>query len=102
MEYIVIALISMIIGFCIGNTTIRSKIIEELKSLRTEKTQPIRARVTYVPKPRTRTETTDNVKTSSGGCNKCGSGIEPIGDMPGYYYCAKCDSVTSKGKAIVS
>jgi len=102
-EYIVIALISMIVGFCLGNTTIRSKIIAELKSLRTEKTPPpIRARVSYVPPQKEKTETrTKATSTENGGCNKCGSPVQPIDKMPGYYFCEQCNSITSKKKANV-
>jgi len=101
-EYIVIALISMIVGFCLGNTTIRSKIIAELKSLRTEKTPPpIRARVSYVPPQRAKTETKTKETVQNGGCNKCGSPVQPIDKMPGYYFCEQCNSITSKKKANV-
>lgn len=104
MEYIVIALISLIVGFCMGNTTIRSKIIAEIKSLRTEKTPPpIRARVSYVPPQKEKTPLKSKIGGSveNGGCNKCGSPVQPIDKMPGYYFCEQCNSITSKKKANV-
>jgi hypothetical protein len=105
METLVYIILAIITGICIGNTSIRNKIGQELKQIMSNRENvvkdcPIKKpiyKATYsspkkaeMPQP-----------TSAGGCNKCGGSVEPIDKMPGYFFCTACNSITSKKKETV-
>jgi hypothetical protein len=98
MEILVFILLGFVLGICLGNTSIRNKIGEEIHTIITQE-RPQRKKVdcpiketkykaAYVPKK----------EQTSGGCNKCGGHVEPIDKMPGYFFCTACNSITSKSK----
>lgn len=103
---IALILLGIVVGFCIGNHTIRRKIWEELKIIATRKYPEEKADcpityAKYIPKKgqeskREQPKEQPKGPPKEGGCNKCGSPVEAIDKMPGYYYCVKCNSITSK------
>lgn len=103
MEVLIYIILGSIFGVSVGNTNIRNKIGEEIRTILTQKhgkevvkdcpIKKVKYKATYTP-PKGQTVE----KTNTGGCNKCGGHVEPIDKMPGYFYCDKCQSITSKKK----
>jgi hypothetical protein len=106
MEILIYLILGSILGVSVGNTNIRNKIAEEIRTIitqeHTEKSNvvkdcPIKKsyKAEWAPsKPQPKQQT----KEQTGGCNKCGGQVEPIDKMPGYYFCTACNSITSKKK----
>lgn len=101
MEILVYIILGFILGICVGNTSIRNKIAEEIRVIITQrhsvKECPVKEKVKYKVEYKEKPNGNPNPK-ETGGCNKCGGLVEPIDKMPGYFYCEKCQSITSKKK----
>jgi hypothetical protein len=102
MEILVFILLGSILGICVGNTSIRNKIGEEIHTIITkERPQkhtvdcPIKEKpkykATYVSKERTENKGSE-IKSKS-VCNECGNPIEIIDKMPGFFFCDNCKKV---------
>jgi hypothetical protein len=105
MEILVFILLGFIIGFCLGNSTIRNKIGEEIHTIITkERSQkrkvdcPIKEthyKATYTPK---KPSEPDIPRFSKNLCSECGNPIEIIDKMPGFFFCDNCKKVVTLKK----
>lgn len=103
MEILVYIILGTILGVSVGNTNIRNKIGQEIRTILTQNhaeevvkdcpMKKVKYKATYKP-PANQPE-----PPKSGGCNKCGGPVEVIDKMPGYFFCTSCNSITSKKKA---
>jgi hypothetical protein len=103
MEILIYLILGSIFGVSVGNTNIRNKIAEELRVIITQdhskvvKNCPMK-KVKYQATYKSPKSSEKPQPTTAGGCNKCGGSVEAIDKMPGYFFCAKCNSITSTKK----
>jgi len=107
MEILVYIILGTVLGISVGNTNIRTKIGEEIHAIITKERYPDvvkdcpmkvpQYKATYKPR-KGKEQPKSAPKTEAGGCNKCGGSVEVIDKMPGYFFCTKCNSITSKKK----
>jgi len=102
MDILVYIILGVVIGICVGNTNIRNRIGQEIRTILTQDhsekvvkdcpLKKVKYKASYKP-PASQQE-----PPKSGGCNKCGGPVEVIDKMPGYFFCTSCNSITSKKK----
>jgi len=100
MEILIYIILGTILGVSVGNTNIRNKIADEIRTITTQKHNVVKdcpeKKRSYKAEWSPSKEKTEQPK---GGCNQCGGQVEPIDKMPGYFFCTACNSITSKKKA---
>jgi hypothetical protein len=101
MEILTYIILGLVIGICVGNTSIRNKIGEEIRTIITQNRKvdcPIketRYKATYIPKEPSEP---DIPKFSKNLCSECGNPIEIIDKMPGFFFCDNCKKVVALKK----
>jgi hypothetical protein len=111
MEILVYIIITLIVGICLGNDSIRRKMWDELRTIITQNhsekvvkgcpLKQVKYKATYKPpagQPTKEQPKSEPKKSSGTSCSECGNPIELIPKMPGFFYCDKCKKVVNPKK----
>jgi hypothetical protein len=109
MEILIYLILGSILGVSVGNTNIRNKIAEEIRTIITQEHNVVEEcpekkrsyKATYkAPKSAGNPQATQPKQQSNTLCSECESPIEIIDKMPGFVYCDKCKKVVNPKKKV--